>query len=238
MGMRRENHEDGMIMVEAIYVVVIAVIVIFFGFNVAIMYHNRILMTAIADEAATSVANTYGVPGKEPFYSYMDEEDYKKWNPYRYLIYGKDVFNKAVEKKCKWYASFLVSESEFRSGENMDFSGVKVKCGLNDKAGVMQVTVAIKREYPAFIMNPVSFFGLDPNYTVETAGTAVCYDVIHQMNTVAFTNEIMSKAEDIPGLDFLGKCKDVVDSALELWGTDDAPAEGGEAGGGGGGGGI
>ena len=100
--MYKKKCEDGMIMVEAIYVVVIAIMVVFFGFNVAVMYHNRIVLTAVADEAATSVANTYGIPGKEPFYSYMDEEDFKRWNPYRYMTYGTRKFDTVVQQKGKW----------------------------------------------------------------------------------------------------------------------------------------
>jgi len=218
--MRREEYEDGMIMVEAVYVVVIAIMVIFFGFNVAVMYHNRIILTAIADEAAASVANTYGVPGKDPFYSYMDEEDYKKWDPYRYLTFGADMFNKAVEKKGKWYASYLVWKNEFRAEENMDFSGIKVNCKKNFASGVMQVTVEITRKYPAFTMNPVVFFGLEPEYTVNTTGTAVCYDVVHQMNTIAYTSELLTKAETkIPGLDILNAAMKVITSAKQYWNT-------------------
>ena len=218
--MYKKKYEDGMIMVEAIYVVVIAIMVVFFGFNVAVMYHNRIVLTAIADEASTSVANTYGIPGKEPFYSYMDEEDFKRWNPYRYMTYGTHKFDTVVQQKGKWYTSFLISENEFQSEKNMDFSGIEVKCGKNPMSGVTQVTVSITRDYPAFVMNPVSFFGLEPVYTIKTTGTAVCYDVIHQMNTIAYMNEICEKAEKmVPILNVLSPARKIIVNTIKFWDT-------------------
>lgn len=215
--MRREEYEDGMIMVEAIYVVVIAIMIIFFGFNVAVVYHNKIVLTAVADEAATSVANIYGVPGKEPFYAYMDEVDYKKWDPYRYLRFGKWTFDDVVKDKCRWYASYLVWKNEFRAEKDMDFSGVTVTCGLDFVSGVTQVEVNITRKYPAFTMNPVVFWGLDPEYTIETTGTAVCYDVIHQMNTIAFRSEMLEKLEGLTPL--TSKVKGIIESAFDFWDT-------------------
>lgn len=209
---KRMDRESGVVVIEATYVVVTAVLLIFFSINVAVIYHNRIAVTAAANEAASGVAQVYGCVGKEPFYAYANPGYFRGRNVYRYLDYGLEFsqdslslrsrLNTAAEEKGKWYAGYLVSHMEYSTAkkeDRMDFDGVSVHCAQNG-IGILTLTVTIRREYPVFIMNPVSFFGLDPEYTVEASGTAVCYDIIHQMNAVAFTRELTKKldpSEDI-----------------------------------------
>lgn len=200
--MKKEEQESGVIMIEAIYVVVIAIMVIFFVINVGVIYHNRIVVAAIADEAASGVAGIYGALDKEPFFAYMEEEDFKHINPYRYISYGS-TFKDITEKKATWYASYLVYESDFTTNKTLPMPDTTVTCECSEnEIGLKTLSVTIKKKYPIFIMNPVSFWGLDPEYEVEATGTAVCYDVIHQMNSIAFADEIQDKLVD----NTIGEC--------------------------------
>lgn len=208
--MKREGYEEGMIMVEAIYVVVITIVVIFFAINVGVVFHNRMVVTASANETAASVAEVYKALDKEPFYAYMDAEDFKHIDPYRYLKYGNTYITE-TEGKAKWYASYLIYNSEFAAQRSMNFDDIVTKCEKN-KIGQQVLYVTIKRKYPVFDMNPVAFFGLDPEYEVEATGTAVCYDVIHQMNKTAFIDELQDKIAD----NVIGKTIDNILDTVEL----------------------
>lgn len=192
--MERVKDEEGMIMVEAIYVVVITILIIFFAINIGIIYHNRIAVTASANEAASGVARIYSRLDKEPFYAYMDKEDFKKINPYRYLRY-EGAYTDVTERKAKWYASYLVYQSEFAVQKDMAFDGVVTSCEKN-AIGQQMLSVTVTRKYPVFDMNPVVFFGLDPQYEVSATGTAICYDPIYQMNQTAFVDEIQNTVMD------------------------------------------
>lgn len=204
---KETDKESGVVVVEAVYVVVIAVLLIFFSVNVSVVYHNRLVVTAAANEAASGVAEVYGCVGREPFYAYVSPAYFKGRNVYRYLNFGLEYendtlamrsrLNTSAQEKGKWYASYLLSRMEYSTAgmeERMNFDGVSVVCGTNG-IGMQTLTVTIRREYPVFILNPVSFFGLEPAYTVEASGTAVCYDVIHQMNAVSFTREWKQKLD-------------------------------------------
>ena len=90
-----------------------------------------------------------------------------------------------------------------------DFSDVTVKYGRNDM-GLDTVTVSIQTTYPVFVLNPMSFFGLDPQYSATAVGTAVCYDPIHEMNGVAFSNELKNKAIG------MSKIAGILDKALGI----------------------
>lgn len=187
--------EDGFIMVEAIYVVVIAIMIIFFTINIGVVYHNWIVLTAIANEAAAGVAEIYGSTSKEPFYNYTDNAFFSGKNPYRHFMFAEGELEDMAKKKAKWYASYLVYSKEFRADKNMDFSGIQVECIENTGIGMKTLAVTISREYPVFIMNPMSFWKLDPKYEVKVTGTAVCYDPIYQMNATSFKNELADRID-------------------------------------------
>lgn len=189
--MKLKREENGEMMIEAIVVVVTAVVLIFFTMNVGIMYHNRNVLHAIANESATAIANVYDSIGKEPFYGYTDPAFFAGRDAYRHT--GFKLENKA-EEKGKWYASYLVNEYEF-STKKMDFSGITVDCERND-LGQRVVKVCIKKKYPVFVAMPSEVFGLDLRYEIETEGIAVCYDVLHQMNAVTLIDEMQSHVVD------------------------------------------
>lgn len=192
--MEKENSEKGMVMIEAIYVVVIAVLIIFFTMNVGTVYYNRIVLTAIANEAASGVAEIYGSVNKDPFYNYTGYEYFKNKDAYRYFLGKKQELDSMAEKKAKWYAAYLVYENEFSVEENLDFSDISVTCREND-LHMQTVTVTIDRTYPVFIINPASFWGLNPEYEVQASGTAVCYDIMHQMNAISLKNELTDRLD-------------------------------------------
>ncbi len=196
------KRESGEAMIEAVYVVVISMMIIFFVINVAVVYHNRIVVTAAADEAASGVAEIYGSPRKEPFFNHTAPDYFARRNVYRYVfedLLGSIVGHKKMtEEKGKWYASYLLYKNEFSTDteENRkDFDGIRVTCKDDGGWGLATVTVEIEREYPVFIINPMSFFGLDPEYTVSASGSAVCTDPVYQMNSYSFAQELCEKAD-------------------------------------------
>ena len=189
--MKLKREENGEVMIEAIVVVVIAVMVIFFTMNVGIMYHNRNVLHAIANESASAIANVYGSIGKEPFYGYTDPAFFARRDAYRHTGYALE---KKAKEKGKWYASYLVNEYEF-STVKMEFSGITVDCEKND-LGQKIIRVRIKKEYPVFVAMPSEIFGLDLKYEIETEGVAVCYDVLHQMNAITLIDEVQSHVVD------------------------------------------
>lgn len=178
-------------MIEAIYVVVIAVMMIFFLINVGFLYYNRMVVTAVADEAAASIANQYGHTGREPFFAYVESGAFRGMDPYRHL--WRDKLETSVVSKGKWYASYLLSELEWTKEERADFDDVTVVFGKNDM-GMDTVSVTIDTSYPVLSFEPMSFFGLETEYQVKATGVAVCYDPIYQMNATAFVSEFEKNA--------------------------------------------
>lgn len=212
--MRRMKEENGMVMIEAVYVVIIAIVMIFFLLNVGFVYYNRMVVTAIADEAAVSIANNYGYTWKEPFYSYMGENAFRGIDPYRHM--NETKLKKSVEAKGRWYTSYLLSDLEWSKEERTDFDDVTVAYGDNEM-GMKTVTVTIEKNYPVFSFAPSVFWKLERDYEVEATGVAVCYDPVYRMNTTAFVSEMEKKivSGTATGKIVNSLCS-IVDSIIEL----------------------
>lgn len=217
-----------MVMIEAVYVVIITIVIIFFIMNVGIVYYNRLVLTSIANEAATSVANIYGAPDKDPFYAFMEPDDFKKINPYRYLLFGSmynknSRYNQTIMKKSKAYAAYLIYESEFSAEHSKQFSSedsyvmADVTVNSDNMLGLQMLTVTVKRTYSVFDLNPVAFFGLNPKYEASASGTAVCYDIVHQMNSVALLDEIETRIGKEMVIDSIGNVLGIIEKVQKIW---------------------
>ena len=193
--------EDGMLLIEAAYVMVVAVLVVFLAFNAGIIFYNRIVITSIANEAAASAGDVYGAVGKDPYIGYVSPDFFEGRNVYRYLrgSYGTTSgdsvveldMDSAVKKKMKWYAGSMVYTKEMSFDHDVsaiaDGISVDIDRSLKDVA-VPIASVSITRQFRVLSLNPMAFFGFDPKYTVSAVGSAYCYDPIHQMNLISFVN--------------------------------------------------
>lgn len=182
--------EEGMVQVEAIIVIIIWMNVIFFLMNIGVVMYQQMNVVVAANEAATNTAETYSMLGTDPFISQVTVEDLKDRDPYRYFS-GNTISDNWTEIIADWYACFRVKGNEFGKAENKDFSTITTK--VQRKNGMRVLEVTIEREYPIFILNPVEVFGLEPTHTVKAVGSAVCYDVIHDMNMIAWQQEVEDK---------------------------------------------
>lgn len=194
----RKKTEDssGEVVVEAVILVVIIIYAIFFTFNIACVYYNRITIAAVAQEAASGTGAVYGSEAREPFVGYVSPTYFEGRNIYRYFAV-EPAMNVETKKKAKWYGSYLLYKNEFSTTHDKGLSDhMETTCEKNRELDCTVIHVSIKKEYPLFIANPMRFLGIDPKYTCSATGTAVCYDPIHQMNLMALTDEV---AKDFNG---------------------------------------
>ncbi|MBD5544097.1 MAG: hypothetical protein HDR01_07650 [Lachnospiraceae bacterium] len=197
--MKKEfNSQKGEIQIEAIVVVVIVIYVIFFLMNIGILVYQQENVTVTANQAAADVARTYAMPYSDPFLSYISLEYIKDRSPYRYWSFSNSKHNldKQAKEKAKWYACYRLADSEYNQEQSGGYDNVSVEMGENDM-GMRVLKVTISRKYSALILNPVKYFGLDPDYTVTAEGTAICYDAIHDMNMTAWYQELHTKGSQL-----------------------------------------
>lgn len=219
--MKLKKDQSGMIMVEAVYVVIITMTIVLFTANFAALYHNRIVLTSVANETANAIAEIYGSTSKEPRYAYTGPGSFYGNNVYRYM--NHDKIQDIAEKKGRWYGSYLLYESEWANHEHANdgtitdsFDELNVTCTEND-LGLYEITVSINKTYPAFLLFPAKFLGYGLEYNVEAEGKAICYDIIHQMNSMALVKELQNKVDSsFSLLDSIDKIMETISTLMKL----------------------
>lgn len=187
------RRDEGVIVVEAMYIVVITMFVLMFVFDLGVLYHNRMVIVAAANEAAAAVGATYNSAARDPFTGYVPPDFFKNRKIYRHE--NHDLEEQAA-KKAQWYASYLVYRDEISTEHKTNFdSNVKTECKTDKDIGCQVVSVNIEREYRTLFINPLRIFGFDPIYTCKATGTAVCYDPIYQMNMMQMLDQMASDVE-------------------------------------------
>lgn len=202
--------DEGVIVIEAIYIVVITIFVIMFVFDFGVLFHNRMVTAAAADEAAAAAGATYNSAARDPFTGYVPPEFFTNRKIFRYR---DDNLQNQARRKAQWYGSYLIYSDELSTEHKTDFaSTVKAECSYDMNLGCQVVSVNMEREYKTFFINPLQIFGIEPTYTCKATGTAVCYDPIYQLNLMQMVDQMSSDAE---GMSKIGKAAGEIKSLLE-----------------------
>lgn len=180
------KQQNGMVEIEAIFVIVIWMNIIFFLLNMGVVVYQQMNVVVAANEAAANAAETFSVLQSDPFIAQVTLRDFKKRNPYRY--WNTVTYENWIEEKARWYACFRVKGNEFSEDETGTLDGISTN--YKKKNGYRVLEVSVTRQYSVFVLNPVEIFGFNPKYSVSAVGSAVCYDAIHDMNMVAFGKEV------------------------------------------------
>lgn len=192
------KNQNGMIEIEAIFVIVVWMNIIFFLMNLGVIVYQQMNVFVAANEAAANAAESYSILKSDPFIHQVTVEDIKNRSPYRY--WDSLTYENWIEDKAEWYACFRVKGNEFSEDETGGFDNITTN--FKKEKGMRILEVDVSREYSVLILNPMVVFGIDPKYTVSAKGSAVCYDVIHDMNMIAWEKEV----EDyVGGMTLLGK---------------------------------
>lgn len=208
-GNLQKNDDSGEVVVEAMILVIIIICAIFFTINIASVYYNRIIVASVAQEAASGASIVYGSEGREPFVGYVPTDYFKNRNIYRHLLSNK--LEDVTAEKARWYGSYLLNINEFATAHDTGISDyIETRCEKNERLGCMMVYVSVDKEYPLFIANPMSIFGIDPKYVCSATASAVCYDPIHQINLMALFDEFAG------GVNGASKVTDAADKILSI----------------------
>lgn len=211
------NKDDkGFVVIEALYIVVITIFAIMLVLDFGVLYHNRIITMAAADEAAAGAGFTYNSAARDPFTGYVPPEFFTNRKIFRHL---DNNLNVQTQKKAQWYGSYLVYKDEFSKEHDTNFAAsVSAECSKDYNLGCQIVSVNIQREYKTFFINPLSIFGIDPAYTCKATGSAVCYDPIYQMNMIQMVNQMTTDAEKMGKIGkALQESKGFFDSLYDLF---------------------
>lgn len=190
------KRNDGEIMIEMTLIFVVVIYCIFFLLDLGMLTYHQEMLTATANEAAASVARTYHAKAeKDPFYAIMKPEGFKAVRPYRH--FGEETIQKRVEKQGKTLGQYLLTKRVFPKIGTITEDNVMVECNRN-ALGMTYIEITLKCDYEPLLNLSGMLGGEDMEKRMITAkGTAICYDLIDELNEDALEYELYLKAAEI-----------------------------------------
>lgn len=173
----KDNNEKGEVVVEASIIVTIVVICITIMLYVGMILYQQTVVTVMANQTASNIAQIYNNNLKDPFTGYVDSE-----HVYQSITYDNmktEAYMSVIEQKANVFAKYrLKSSTILTTGTtSVDIDIVKKPNELLKS----QVVVTIHDRYDVPL---VSIFGSNGAIEFAASGRADCVDILEYINGV------------------------------------------------------
>lgn len=173
----KNKKEKGEVVVEASIVVTIVIIFITMILYIGMILYQQTVVSVMANQTASSIAQVYSNNLKDPFTGYIDSN-----NVYQAITYSNmktDAYMNVIEQKANVFARYRLKSSRIIAAENTTVDVDIVKKPNEVLKSQVVVTIHDKYDVPL-----VSIF--DANGIVEFAasGRADCVDILEYINGV------------------------------------------------------
>jgi len=197
--------ENGNLVIEASLVMTLAGIFIVVLVYLGLIVYQRTIVSTVANDSATQIAQIYALSYRDPFLGYIDEGEFYNTELYRYV---ENLFDNRIDdinsRKAEWFAYYRLKKAEILKGTNP-----KVSAEIIKKPGTLiqhQVVVTIEATYKIPL---TSVWGGDNGATFKATGRADCFDILDYCNTVGLgVDFIDAQTKD---LDFLKNLKKLIE---------------------------
>lgn len=182
---KRNRQEDGAIMLEGMFVMVMTMIILVWLLALGFVYYQRYVTTVVANDAAVKIASTYNNPTSDIIMGYVTTEDVSGRNLYRGFPSGnlKDV----NEERATAYVKYILDKANF-SGV---VEAVDVELDLVIDSFVRKhVELTVTCTYNTPFGEALEFFGMDGSSTYSVTACSDCTDISEYYSTVHFSKTL------------------------------------------------
>lgn len=179
------KNNEGYIMLESLWVLVVTTIVLCFLFSMLFIYYQQWSLRTIADDAAAQVAQTYKTPYAE-MDGYMTEAQIKKIDIYRY---NKEDIRLLNEQRVKKYVKQRAKAIFITTSRTEPQTTLKIN---KDSHARRHATVTIKGSYVVPFGGIMKLAGGKGAISYEVSSTAECVDLLDYMNMIDYINQVAS----------------------------------------------
>lgn len=191
----KQNRESGEVVVEASIVVTIVVIFISVFLYIGMILYQQSLVSIMANQTASNIAQVYSNSIKDPFTGYVDSD-----SVYQSITYGSmknDAYVDVLTQKANTLAYYRLKSSRILTNGNPNVEVDIVKKPNDLLKSQIVVTIRDKYQLPL-----VSFFGVDNEIEFSAIGRADCVDILEYLNGVeAIGDPENSSVAYLPGSD-------------------------------------
>ncbi len=199
------QREDGAMMLDGMIAMLVTILVMVFLMSLGFLFYQQWIVSNVANDTASRVAQSYAYPNTDPVIGYIDVELMDHVSLFRYM--GDDLETENAEK-AENYAAWALQLSSLAYPVSPPQIDVQV---LSDSLARRHIEVTVQAEYKIPLGGALKYFGLSDTFTYEATGYGVCMDLLDYIHTV---DTVKTLSEDTISSKFLG----TVDSFLSMLG--------------------
>lgn len=189
MRKRKIAQENGAIMLEGIFIMIMTMFILIWLLALGFMYYQRYTTTVVANDAIVKIASTYNNPTSDIIMGYVTTEEVSGRNLYRNFTSTSTSSNllEVNERRAGEYVKYILDKANF-SGVVED---VDVQLKLKFDSSVrkhLELTVTCTYNTPFGVA--LDFFGMNARNTYSVTACSDCTDVLDYYSTVAFVKTL------------------------------------------------
>ncbi|MBQ8627781.1 MAG: hypothetical protein IJ419_16750 [Agathobacter sp.] len=182
-----KRKDSGEIMLEGMIVVVMTTFILIWVLAVGFLYYQRYIVTAITNDTATKIANTYNNPDSDLIMGYITAEDLSERDLYRGFKSGS--LHDVNEGKAKAYIEYVLNKTNFTG----TIQNVEVTVALvPDSAVRKHIEVETVCTFNTPFGQVLRMFGMNESTKYGATARADCTDIMEYHSTVEFSSFLTS----------------------------------------------
>ncbi len=192
------RREKGEVVVEASIIVTLVAIFITIMLYIGMVLYQQTLVSVMANQTASNIAQIYSNTMKDPFTGYVEPE--KVYQSITYSNIKTDAYVEIIEQKAEAFAKYRLKSSRILASENTSVEVEIVKKQNEVFKSQIIVTIRDKIDVPL-----VGMFGTNGMVEFASSGRADCVDYLEYLQGV----EAIGNPEEYP-IQFLPDVKSCI----------------------------
>ncbi len=173
----RKKSDCGEVVVEASIVVTLVMMIITIMLYVGMILYQQTLVSVVANQTASNIAQAYSNNMKDPFTGYVEPE--KVYQSVSYDNMKTDAYIEVIEQKASVFAQYRLKSSRILNNGNTSVEVEIVK--KPNELLKSQIVVTVHDTYDVPL---VGIFGTKSLVEFSASGRADCVDILEYMNGV------------------------------------------------------
>ncbi len=163
--------EKGEVMIESTIVVTFVLLFLTVLIFLGLIVYQQTLISVMANQTASNVAQLYSNELKDPFTGYIDASSLSTQKVTQKM--KDEAYKNVIKQKAEWFAKYRLKKYQF-----LDNEGIKVETDLIAKPNELmksQIVVKVTADYSVPF---VQLFNSDGKFSYSATGRADCFDLL------------------------------------------------------------
>lgn len=205
------KEDGGSMMIDGMIAMLFTILILVFLMSIGFLFYQQWIVSQVANDTATRVAQSYVYPNTDPIMGYINVELIDNVSIFRYM---GDTLAEENSEKGEKVAAWALKQSSLAYPVSDPEILVETKY---DSLARRHVEVTVTAEYEIPLGGALQYFGLDKTITYTATGEAVCIDILDYVNTVDTFKALTGKTFGSKALGAVNSIISMVDKLIDLF---------------------